>query len=117
MFSTINNLTIPVLNALAIGTIVLVSYLYLKRNRSESPWPKVPGALPFIGNAIGGTDNFLRRLEEWAAEYGQEKGVFEFKLFGVRYICLCNEKNAALAERERPYKMTRNRNVNRAVNK
>jgi cytochrome P450 len=56
----------------------------------------------------------VAKIEEWAALYGQQ-GIFEINLFGIRYIALCSEEYASLIENQRPYKVTRILNLNRAV--
>ena len=78
-------------------------------------WPKVPGGIPILGNSIGNVDNLCIKIEDWAAKYGKENGIFEFNIFGVRYVVLCDDSHASMIERQRPYKMQRLSQVNEAV--
>lgn len=108
-----------ILNALILGGGALVAYLmYIwRQSRSvpDAPWPKVPGARPIIGNDIGCTDNFTHIIEEWAGTYGKKTGIYEFALFGVRFIVPCTEENIKLIEKQRPFNIIRAPNVTRAV--
>jgi len=53
-------------------------------------------------------------MEEWCYLHGRS-GVFELNLFGVRYICPCNDEMALRIESQRPYKMQRTRKVTAAT--
>ena len=105
------------LGPLALGAALLLILSALRRRRhgkQDRPWPTVPGALPIIGNSIGPVENLVAQMEEWCRLYGKS-GLFEFNLFGVRYICACNDEMAQLIESQRPYKIQRTRMVNAAV--
>ena len=94
--------------------LLLLSSLRRRKRDTERPWPVVPGALPLIGNPIGPVENLVAQLEEWCRLYGKS-GLFEFSLFGVRYIVACNDETALRIESQRPYKVARTRMVNAAV--
>ena len=107
------------LGPLALGAALLLILSALRRRRHDKqhgdrPWPSVPGALPIVGNSIGAVENLVAQMEEWCRLYGQS-GIFEFNLFGVRYICACNDEMAQRIESQRPYKIQRTRMVNAAV--
>jgi len=99
------------------GTL-LVALAITRRKRRQSdqpPWPKVPGALPVVGNSIGKVEDLCVRIEEWAEKYGKERGIFEFNLFGIRYIVCCTDEIASELESQRPYNMQRIPQLNEAV--
>ena len=79
-----------------------------KHTNPPHPWPKVPGALPFIGNSLeGGILYIADNLEQWARQYGSESGVFDCTLFGKTFVVLCNEEKLTFVDNNRPYKITR----------
>ena len=71
-------------------SIVLITILLQKWWGSEH-FPVAPGGLPFIGQTLSlvNTDEFLVVINKWARDVGKE-GVFEFSLFGQRWVVLCS---------------------------
>mmetsp|Transcript_1952 Transcript_1952/g.3555 ORF Transcript_1952/g.3555 Transcript_1952/m.3555 type:complete len:591 (-) Transcript_1952:904-2676(-) len=108
----------PSLNVMAISAIfffVVVHVIRKKRSYVKTPWPKVLGARPFLGNDLGDIDHFVDTMEKWASIYGKE-GIFEAKIFGNKFFVLCNEEKAALLESKRPFQVTRREKINEAIN-
>ena len=70
-------------------SIVLITILLQKWWGNEH-FP-TPGGLPFIGQTLSlvNTDKFLVVINKWARDVGKE-GVFEFSLFGQRWVVLCS---------------------------
>ncbi len=115
------------LNSLALGGVLFLIAMYTlifkkrsseeaKQEESDRPWPKVPGALPIIGNLIpGGFENSTSTIESWAREYGSETGVFECNIFGQKLIVLCQEEKIASVEKHRPFGVTRRQKLNNVL--
>ena len=79
------------------------------KDKYATPWPKVEGALPFIGNLLQLKDpKYLpQRTEEWANKYSKEHGCYEMNLMGVRWVVVCNEARIKEIMLKRPFKVTR----------
>ena len=79
------------------------------KDKYATPWPKVEGALPFIGNLLQLKDpKYLSRCtEEWANKYSKEYGCYEMNLMGERWIVACNEARIKEIMLKRPFKVTR----------
>ena len=89
-----------------------------RRSPGDPPWQKVPGALPVIGNLIpGGPEFFDDVLQDWAAKYGKERGVYECNLLGTRTVVVCNQETLKYLEKYRAsYKLhTRTESEKRAM--
>ncbi len=105
--------------AFAVGGILAFIY-QKKRSDKRSPeasWQKVPGALPVIGNPIpGGMDNLNNTLEDWAAKYGKETGVYEYNIFGTRTIVVCNQEKLTLLDKYRSsFKLQRTEGIRKGI--
>ena len=92
--------------ACAITILLSITLIRRKKYRIETPFPKVPGAVPFIGNYIGSFDNLVATFEQWASIYGKD-GIFEMNIMGRKILVVCNDKIAMKVESQRPYKMNR----------
>jgi Cytochrome P450 len=107
------------LNVMVISAVLFVIAMFhvsrKRRNAVKTPWPKVLGARPFLGNDFGDLDHFVDTMEKWASLYGKE-GIFEANLFGNKIFVLCNEEKAALLESKRPFQVTRREKINEAIN-
>ena len=70
-------------------SIMLITILH--KWWSLEHFPIAPGGLPFIGHtlSLANTDEFLVVINKWARDVGKE-GVFEFSLFGQRWVVLCS---------------------------
>ena len=105
-------------NTVVVGAVVAI-FLWTKiSNTQRKPkWPVVLGALPFLGNALSlsNSDDFVAVLSKWAKEFGKD-GIYEFKLFGRRWICLCSADTFMQAMKLRPFKLKRAHMIGRAVN-
>jgi len=102
------------INTLTVGLVSLLSalLLFLRRTRKSAnpphPWPKVPGAVPIIGNRMkGGAENIVANLEEWARQCRPKSGVFECNLFGLKFFVLCNEEKLTLVDKNKPKNFTK----------
>ena len=78
----------------------------------------MPFSLPLIGNyhQIGSFRNLGNKLEEWAAVHGNEKGVYELKLFTDRVVVLCGEDTVASVLSKRPLQVIRAPKVEAGLN-
>jgi cytochrome P450 len=107
------------LNIMTISAVLFVIAIFhmnrKKRSCAKTPWPKVPGVRPFLGNDLGDLDYFVDTMEKWASLYGKE-GVFEANVFGNKFFVLCNEEKAAILESKRPFQVTRREKINEAIN-
>jgi cytochrome P450 len=102
-----------ILVALAVGgALLLASFIFQKKREStshdDSPWPKVPGALPIIGNLIpGGMENLNNTLIHWAKKYGTAdstniiNGIYECNIFGSRTIIIYNQEKLSIIDKYR----------------
>jgi cytochrome P450 len=55
-------------------------------------------------------------LEDWAAKYGKEKGVYECNLFGRRTIVICNQKKLEFLDKyRRSFKLQRSEGFRNAI--
>jgi cytochrome P450 len=107
------------------AVLFLVKLWFSTRGLKERHWPVVPGALPFIGNALGpgGSGNFSRRIIEWASEFGgngsdtskNPTGLLECNIFGTKYMIVCNNELATRIIHLRPYRMIKNQKVSAAA--
>ena len=111
------SLAVIVLTQVFLLYSLLAHYRRVNKSTSNYLCPKVPGKLPIIGNSLGGngTENFNTKLEEWASKYGKETGMCECTLFGMRYVLISNADLAQTMQNQRPYRLTRLLNLNRAV--
>ena len=68
--------------------ILLSIYLLQKRRRDR--FPIAPGYIPLLGHALSlsDSDEFLNVLNNWTTQVGKN-GVYEFSLFGKRWVVLC----------------------------
>jgi cytochrome P450 len=96
------------LAALGCLVVIYVSSAVLD-HRSKKCWPSVPFSLPLIGNyhQIGSFENLGNKLEEWAALYGKDKGVYELKLFTDRVVVVCGEDTVVSVLSKRPLQVIR----------
>mmetsp|Transcript_6420 Transcript_6420/g.12679 ORF Transcript_6420/g.12679 Transcript_6420/m.12679 type:complete len:518 (+) Transcript_6420:107-1660(+) len=97
----------------AVLMIIATSLIYLslivlqkRQHANSSSIPKIPGAVPIIGNRIGSPEKFSVKMEEWASKYSKN-GIVEMKIFGTRFIVVCDDKSAAKLEAARPFDVTR----------
>lgn len=91
----------------------MIRTFFSRKGRIKTPWPKVPGRRPILGNSISSLENIVPILEGWAKEYGTN-GIFETKLYGTTFYVICNEKYASEIERRRPYIITRRQKLTKA---
>ena len=88
-----------------------------KKEKYATPWPKVEGALPIIGNfhQIKDPKYLPAKANEWARDLAKEHGCYEIRLAGVRWVVLCNEERMREVMAERPFKVIRSRKVTAAT--
>lgn len=88
----------------ALSIALIVSSLSKRRHK----YPIAPSGLPLIGHVLqlSDSDKFLAVLTKWADQVGKD-GVYEFSLFGRRYIVMCTSDTVMEAMRLRPYKLRR----------
>jgi len=105
-------------DAFAIAIIVLAAALIvplfaLFRRRRSRGYPAPPGGLPFFGHALSlmDTDEITNVMTKWAEEVGRDRGIYEFRLFGQRWVVLCGSNAVAQAMRLRPHKLRRPSNL------
>mmetsp|Transcript_13208 Transcript_13208/g.26947 ORF Transcript_13208/g.26947 Transcript_13208/m.26947 type:complete len:518 (+) Transcript_13208:138-1691(+) len=97
----------------AVLVIIATSLIYLslivlpkRQHANSSSIPKIPGAVPIVGNRIGSPEKFSVKMEEWASKYSKN-GIVEMNLYGTRYIIVCDDRAAAKLEAARPFEVTR----------
>jgi hypothetical protein len=105
-------------DAFAIAIIVLAAALIvplfaLFRRRRSRGYPAPPGGLPFFGHALSlmDTDEITNVMTKWAEEVGRDRGIYEFRLFGQRWVVLCGSHAVVQAMRLRPHKLRRPSNL------
>mmetsp|Transcript_21732 Transcript_21732/g.32982 ORF Transcript_21732/g.32982 Transcript_21732/m.32982 type:complete len:512 (+) Transcript_21732:45-1580(+) len=99
------------------ATFTVIIFLLITIKQKPKQWPVVPGGLPFLGQvlALANTDKFLSVLTKWAEEMGQGNGIYEFFIFGKRWIVLCNAETIMEVMKLRPYKMRRATMIEKAI--
>eukprot|EP00978_Attheya_sp_CCMP212_P017640 scaffold47215_cov51-Attheya_sp.AAC.6 len=94
----------------------LAAVFFARRSKTTPPpWPVVAGARPFIGNSMESLESLGAQLDIWAKRYDNEKGIFEFQLFGTRFIVPCRAETLELIMNERPFQIQRNSKLNDAI--
>ena len=79
------------LTSYAIPVAISIMLITILQKWWSHHFPIAPGGLPFIGHtlSLANTDRFLVVINKWAIDVGNE-GVFEFSLFGQRWVVLCS---------------------------
>jgi cytochrome P450 len=98
---------------IAFAAALLMPLLTLFRRRRSRGYPTPPGGLPFFGHALSlmDTDEITNVMTEWAEEFGRDRGVYEFRLFGQRWVVLCGSDAVMQAMRLRPHRLRRPSNL------
>lgn len=78
----------------AAGLLLLLALAPAKHRK----WLVPPMELPFLGHALAlaNSDAFYSVLSRWATEIGTE-GIYEFSVFGQRWIVLCSAESVMKA--------------------
>ena len=96
----------------------LVSFVVTKtvgnkhdKTKYATPWPKVDGALPFIGNLHQLKDlKFIStKTKEWADQYSKDHGCYQMDLMGDRWIVVCRQDRMKEIMLKRPFKVLRSK--------
>lgn len=91
--------------------------VFLVTRQKPKRWPVAPGGLPFLGHVLyfANTDNFLSVLLKWAGQIGGKNGIYEYSIFGRRWIVLCNAETIMEVMKHRPYKVRRASMIEKAI--
>jgi len=94
----------------AAGLAALAGLLALRRllRPRHAKFREVPGAWPLgvlLQLGPGGAD-MARKVDEWAAEYGQD-AAYEMNLLGQRVVVVCDWENAQQVLSKRPHRVTK----------
>ena len=122
--------TILTVGELAVASLLVTTTFVLlhcsgrrRRCRSakfaSSSWAKVPGSIPWFGNVwqIGGLSRLYEQLSDWADQYGDEHGAYEFSLMGTRFIVVCRQDRILdLMSNHRPFKLVRSNKAKSVAN-
>ena len=103
-------LIVSTLLVLLFGSLFSVAYStsITKKKHDEKkyakPWPKVEGALPFIGNAhqLEGLKQLPKTLHGWADKYSKEHGCFSLDLGGTNWVVVCRADRMKEVMDQRP---------------
>ena len=120
--SGLDSTTALVAAAAVLVLVGFVSVLYTAertkyKKKYATPWPKVEGGLPFLGNThqLKHPKFLVKMTEQWAGEYSKEHGCYEVNIMGVRYVVACNEDRMKEIMMKRPIKVVRSPQITRAA--
>lgn len=99
--------------ALAVSTV----FLLVASRRRRDTWPMAPGNLPLIGHALdlADSDESVTVIKKWVATVGQKEGIFEFRLFGQRWVVCCSTETVMAAFKLRSTKFIRSKILTRSI--
>lgn len=98
---------------MAVTAVVMTMFLFHNhRNNAivkKLYWPSVPGSIPIAGHFlyVKRRENICHKLEQWADEYGTEKGGYSIKLGRKSFLVLSREDLVLEAMKKRPFAVQR----------
>jgi hypothetical protein len=94
---------------MAAMVVVATMFVFRSRNLVKLYWPSVPGSIPIAGHFlyIKRRENICHKLEQWADEYGSEKGGYAIKLGRKSFLVLSREDLVLETMKKRPFTVQR----------